>query len=143
MKKIALALIGILIVTGCSSIPKPEGKPVVRELVTTGYCKCGRCCNWTHTFFLRRTVYKHGPNKGKRKKVGKTASGAMAKKGTIAADPRHYPFGTIMYIPGYGYGEVQDTGGAIKGQHIDLFFKDHEDALEWGKRNKQVKVWLP
>ena len=44
----------------------------------------------------------------------KIASGKMAKVGTIAADTSVYPFGTIMYIPGYGYGEVQDVGGAIK-----------------------------
>lgn len=129
--------------TGCATTPKPEGKPVVRELLTTGYCKCGRCCNWEHTLFLRRTVYKKGPNKGDRKKVRQTASGKMAKVGTIAADTSVYPFGTIMYIPGYGYGEVQDRGGAIKGQHIDLFFKEHEHALKWGRQHKEVKVWLP
>lgn len=143
MKKLTLALICILVITGCSSTPKPKGPPVVRELLTTGYCKCGECCNWKHTFFLRRTVYKSGPNKGERKKVRKTASGAMAEVGTIAADTSIYPFGTIMYIPDYGYGEVQDTGGAIKGQHIDLFFKKHKQALKWGKQHKRVKVWFP
>ena len=143
MKNVAFALILLFIITGCASNPKPDGPPVVRELLTTGYCKCGRCCNWEHTLFLRRTVYKDGPNKGRRKKVRQTASGKMAKVGTIAADTSVYPFGTIMYIPGYGYGEVQDIGGAIKGDHIDLFFKKHETAIKWGKQRKQVQIWFP
>lgn len=144
MKIIPLvALCALILLPGCASTPKTSGPPVVRELLTTGYCKCGICCNWTHTTFLRRTVIKKGPNEGERKKVRKTASGKMAKKGTIAADPSVYPFGTVMYIPGYGYGTVQDVGGAIKGQHIDLFFKSHETATKWGKQQKQVQVWFP
>lgn len=143
MKTLLPLLISLLVFSGCASNPKPKGTPVTRDILTTGYCKCGKCCNWTHTFFLRRTVYKTGPNKGDKKKVRQTASGKMAKVGTIAADPKVYPFGTIMYIPDYGYGEVQDVGGAIKGDHIDLFFKKHETALKWGKRRKQVKIWFP
>ena len=48
-----------------------------------------------------------------------------------------------MYIPGYGYGQVEDTGGAIKGQHIDLYRPNHWYARHWGVRSKKVKVWLP
>lgn len=140
----AILICAALVLPGCASKPKTSGPPVVRELLTTGYCKCGQCCNWTHTFFLRRTVIKSGPNKGDRKKVRKTASGKMAKKNhTIAADTSKYPFGTVMYIPGYGYGVVEDVGGAIKGDHIDLFFGSHEAALKWGKRRKQVQIWFP
>src|SRR5690606_16169332 len=49
---------------------------------------------------------------------GITFSGVKVKKGilsTIAADPKVFPLGTILYIPGYGYGIVADTGSAIKG----------------------------
>ena len=49
-----------------------------------------------------------------------------AGKGTIAADPKRYRMGTTMHIKGYG--TVQDVGGAIKGAHIDLFFKSHKEA---------------
>jgi len=79
---------------------------------------------------------------GREKEVGLTASGARARYGTIAADTRQYPFGTVMYIPGYGYGRVEDRGGAIKGEHVDLFFSSHGAALKWGKRLRDVKVWL-
>lgn len=81
--------------------------------------------------------------KGERKKVGQTASGEMAKPGTIAADTSLYPFGTLMYVPGYGYGNVQDRGGAIKGEKIDLYFKKHKQALQWGRVQKEVQIWLP
>jgi 3D (Asp-Asp-Asp) domain-containing protein len=67
----------------------------------------------------------------------------MAKHGTIAADTSLYPFGTLMFVPGYGYGVVQDRGGSIKGDKIDLFFKRHKQALEWGRVQKDVYIWLP
>lgn len=142
MKNFAAILVLALLFAGCASNPKPKGSPIVRDMLATGYCKCGRCTNWKHTMFLRRTVVKEGANEGRHKDVGQTASGKKAKVGTIAADTSKYPFGTVMYIPGYGYGTVQDRGGAIKGEHIDLFFKNHKAALKWGKQQKQVQVWM-
>jgi 3D (Asp-Asp-Asp) domain-containing protein len=48
-----------------------------------------------------------------------------------------------MYVPGYGYGVVQDTGGAVKGAHIDLYRPNHAFARLWGVKTKKVKIWLP
>jgi 3D (Asp-Asp-Asp) domain-containing protein len=48
-----------------------------------------------------------------------------------------------MFIPGYGYGRVEDTGGAIKAGRIDLYFRSHQEALNWGRRQKDVQVWYP
>jgi 3D domain len=68
----------------------------------------------------------------------------MPKDGTIAADTRFYPFGTRMYVPGYGWGRVEDRGGAIKGKdRIDLFFESHQDALYWGRRKVPVQIYYP
>lgn len=68
----------------------------------------------------------------------------LPQQGTIAADTKHYPFGTRMYIPGYGWGVVEDKGGAIKGpDRIDLFFDSHEDAIRWGKRKVHVEIVKP
>ena len=67
----------------------------------------------------------------------------MVRPGTIAADTSIYPYGTVMHIPGYGYGRVEDTGGAVKGQHIDLYRPNHWFARRWGVQKKKVKVWLP
>ena len=86
-------------------------------------------------------VFTSGPNKGKKKEVGMTASGVMAQRGTLAADTRHFPMGTVMFIPGYGWGKVEDRGGAIKGNKLDLFFDSHEEALEWGRQQVDVRVW--
>jgi len=65
----------------------------------------------------------------------------LPKDGTIAADTKYYPFGTRMYIPGYGWGVVEDRGGAIKGKdRIDLYFDSHEAALKWGRRKLPVTI---
>ena len=112
-----------------------------QELLVTGYCNCGKCCGWRKKWFLfGEPVYSYGKMKGAPKKVGVTASGAVAAKGTIAADPAVYPFGTRIGIPGYGAGIVQDIGGSIKGAHIDIWFPSHEEALAWGARKLKVKV---
>ncbi len=128
---------------GCYSIKTLSMRKEVVVLETTAYCSCQKCCNWKRKYgcFLFPPVFTTGPNKGKRKKIGITADGQKAKKGTIAADIRHYPFNTIMYVPSYGWGEVHDTGGAIKGQHIDLFFSSHKKALRWGRKKLKVKVY--
>ena len=47
-----------------------------------------------------------------------------------------------MYVPGYGWGTVQDRGGAIKGDKLDLYFKSHKKALEWGRKDMMVTVYL-
>ena len=64
--------------------------------------------------------------------------------GTIAADTKYYPFGTRMYVPGYGWGVVEDRGGGIKGpKRIDLYFNSHSDALKWGRRKVHVQIEYP
>jgi 3D (Asp-Asp-Asp) domain-containing protein len=128
---------------GCVTMQLSERRPDARRaLVATGYCKCGTCCSWRRNWLLR-PVYSSGPQKGKPKRVGITASGARAQPGTIAADPARYPFGTIMRIEGYGYGRVEDTGAAIRGERIDLYFHSHAEAEEWGRRSVNAKVWFP
>ena len=65
----------------------------------------------------------------------------IQEDGTIAADTKYYPFGTRMYIPGWGWGVVADRGSAIKGpERIDLYFESHVDALIWGRRRLQVEI---
>lgn len=110
-------------------------------MVITGYCSCGKCCGW-HRNWLLRPVYSSGPNKGKTKTIGVTANGSKARYGTIAADTSRYPFGTIMYIEGYGYGKVADRGGAIKGDRLDLYFPSHRKATQWGRKTQVVNVWF-
>lgn len=141
----AIVLMG-LIFEGRFYVPKrirpPKGiQPRIVEMKTTSYCHCRRCCSYK--WFLFIPYQKTGPFSFRLKHIGVTSSGAMARPGTLAADTSIYPYGTIMYIPGYGYGRVEDTGGAIKGQHIDLYRPNHGFARLWGVRSKKVKVWLP
>lgn len=68
----------------------------------------------------------------------------LPQEGTIAADTKYYPFGTRMNVPGYGWGVVEDRGGAIKGpDRIDLFFDSHSDALVWGRKKVRVVIEYP
>jgi Uncharacterized protein conserved in bacteria len=75
---------------------------------------------------------------------GITYSGVRARRGiisTIAADLSIFPLGTLLYIPGYGYGVVADIGSAVKGNVIDLYFQTKEDVYkQWGKRTVEVIV---
>lgn len=60
---------------------------------------------------------------------------------TVAADLEVFPIGTILFIPGYGYGVVADKGGAIKGNKVDLYYDTVEDVYEkWGKKKIEVFV---
>ncbi len=137
---ITLAALVLALCNGCATVRPPGGvRPVDRTLETTGYCKCKKCCGWKRTWYGRAV----DKATGKPKKVGVTASGLRAKPGrTIAADTRRYPLGTIMYIPGYGYGRVEDRGSAITQDKIDLYFKSHKKALEWGRQKKTVRIWI-
>ncbi|SFA88964.1 3D (Asp-Asp-Asp) domain-containing protein [Cohnella sp. OV330] len=75
---------------------------------------------------------------------GVTYSGVKVRRSkvsTIAADTRVFPLGTLLYIPGYGYGCVADTGSRIKGRRIDLYFPSTRQVFkEWGKKQVEVKV---
>jgi len=124
--------------------PPPDARCITVPMLLTGYCNCGKCCSWHRTWLgLGSPVIDAGPHRGDPKKVGYTSNGTEARHGTIAADTSRYPYGTIVEIPGYGMGRVDDTGSAIKGDHMDLWFPDHEQAMRWGKQQKTVRVWIP
>ncbi|MBA4397919.1 MAG: hypothetical protein C0394_11145 [Syntrophus sp. (in: bacteria)] len=136
----------ILLALGCSTLPRDKGKnEITRKMLVTAYDPGQKSTGWKYKYgcCLLPPVYAYGPQEGKRKKVGVTSSGAKAKKGAIAADIRRYPYGTKMYVPGYGWGEVQDVGSAIKGDHIDIFFPDIDDAKAWGRKYLNIRIIKP
>lgn len=99
----------------------PQEAAQTREGVftITAYCPCEKCCG----------AYANGY----------TATGEKATQGvTIAADPDVLPMGTEIELDGHTY-TVQDTGGAIAGNRLDLYFDSHEDALRWGVQEKIVR----
>lgn len=91
---------------------------------------------------MKSTAYTAGPEStGKRPGqpgYGITASGMKARKGVVAVDRSLIPFGTKLYIEGYGMAIAADTGGAIKGNKIDVFMNSYNDAINWGVRNVNV-----
>lgn len=70
----------------------------------------------------------------------RTATGKNPEVGMVAVDPSVIPLGTRMYIEGYGYAVAADTGGAIKGNTLDIFMETREQCLSWGRRT--VKVYI-
>lgn len=70
-----------------------------------------------------------------------TASGARVHVGTMACPPE-YPFGTKIEIDGMGTYVCEDRGGAIKGNHFDMWFESRGEALQWGKRVVEARIIL-
>ncbi|TYR72925.1 DUF348 domain-containing protein [Rossellomorea vietnamensis] len=58
----------------------------------------------------------------------------------IAVDPSIIPLGTKVYVDGYGYAVAADTGGAIKGNKIDVFFPSKSEAYRWGRKQVKIKI---
>ncbi len=115
----------------------PEAKPAVQgaaeneyieqrteigEFKITAYCPCEICNGrWT----------------GQPAKNGEEMEAGL----TIAVDPDVIPLGSYVYIEGVGVRKAQDTGSAIRGDKIDLFFSTHGETQEWGVRYLKV-YWL-
>jgi len=69
-----------------------------------------------------------------------TASGMKSGHGVVAVDPKVIPLGSKLYVEGYGYAIAGDTGGAIKGNRIDVFFYSSDEMARWGRRWARVFV---
>ena len=89
------------------------------KFTATAYCGCAKCCG---------------------KSTGKTASGTTATAGRTVAMSSSYSFGTKIEIQGMGTYIVEDRGGAIKGNRIDIFFSNHQKALDFGRKTVYLKV---
>ena len=113
-----------------TSESEPETELVsLGEFRITAYCHCEQCCgNWAKN----RPVDEDGSIQVF------TASGDLAVEGvTIAADTSILPFGTEVIIDDVRY-IVHDRGRAIKDNRIDVYFENHQDALEFGVQYKEV-----
>lgn len=85
----------------------------------TAYCGCASCCGSAG---------------------GHTASGTTPTSGrTIATDPSVIPLGSKVMIDGHIY-TAEDTGGAIGGKRVDIFFSSHSEALQFGRRSVEVSI---
>lgn len=119
-------------VRGWVSLPRPVGEPPPGhrwvEVLTTAYCPCAKCCGADAD--------------------GMTSIGRPVDRFPygIAAAPKLVPYRTWLSIPGYGEFMVDDTGGAMRQSaergivHLDLRFKTHERALQWGRRPMWIAI---
>ena len=69
-----------------------------------------------------------------------TSVGLRSGYGIVAVDPQVIPYYTPLYIDGYGYAVAGDTGGAIRGKRIDVFFYTYQETATFGRR--PIKVWV-
>ena len=100
--------------------------PTVVSLNTSAYCACMKCCGKTNAI---------------------TSSGAPAKEWYTVAAGKGYPIGTVIYIPALadkpngGWFVVEDRGGAISNNKIDIFMGTHSSALIFGRRNLECHIY--
>lgn len=100
--------------------------PKVVNLNTSAYCACMTCCGKTN---------------------GITSSGAPAKEWCTVAAGKGYPIGTVIYIPALadkpngGWFVVEDRGGAISNNKIDIYMGSHSLALIFGRRNLECHIY--
>jgi len=119
--------------------PQPEAEPepgpelrLIGTFTATAYCPCVKCCGvWS----------KDHPSRGE-DYVQRTASGTIPEQGrTIAADWDILSPGSQVLINGESY-TVEDTGSAVKGNRIDIYFDSHEAAREWGRKEVEVYEYV-
>ncbi|MET3617611.1 uncharacterized protein YabE (DUF348 family) [Peptoniphilus olsenii] len=126
-----------------SEVLKTEiSKEPVKEVIEVGTKKAPQTPNGQKVkkvIVMQATAY--DPTAG-----SMTASGTRARVGAVAVDPRVIPLGSKLYIESmdgfasYGYATAEDTGGAIKGNRIDLFYSTNAQANRFGRRNVKVYV---
>lgn len=108
--------------TSRSALPRTSGTTTAQidgeTYKITAYCSCSKCCGKT---------------------TGRTASGTQATAGRTVAAPAKFAFGTKLNIGGHIY-TVEDRGGAISGNRIDIYVSSHSEALQWGVKYLPVSV---
>lgn len=118
--------------TGERSQPSTENLGNSKYLGTfncTAYCSCAACCG---QYSYNRPLNENG------NEIVIGASGQVLTPGySIAVDPYVIPYGTIVVIDGKEY-IAQDCGGAVRGNCIDFYFASHEEALNFGRQQKEV-----
>lgn len=133
-----------IVVASRASTPKTKAAPAPKTSGSKGDLQ------YSNVITMSATAYdlsyaSCGKNPGDRG-YGITASGTKARPGAVAVDPRVIPLGTRLYIESldgwgdYGFATAEDTGGAIKGNKIDLFYHSSRDVANFGRRN--VKVYI-
>ena len=113
---------------------------IVVAMGPAGYTKAGRSSAYVAKKVLTMSSSAYIANEGASNPTSNTATGRRCEFGIVAVDPRVIPLHSLMYIEGYGFGIAADTGGAIKGNKIDLCMDTRSQMNNWGRRKVQVHV---
>ena len=77
------------------------------------------------------------------REAGTNAHGSTGQRvhyGTCAVDPSVIPYGTRLYIEGYGIAVANDCGGAVHGHIVDLYMRSTAECIRWGRQNRKAYV---
>ena len=110
---------------------KTISKPVT-EVIAEGTAVSYNGVKYSRVIRVVATGYTHTGHR--------TATGTRPHRGTMAVDRRVVAMGSYGYVPGYGEVHAEDTGGAIKGNRIDLFFNTRGEAVRWGRRTVDLYI---
>lgn len=121
----------VVIIEPQTKVVKQGKKNIIKDSAT------GKTYEYTKALTLEATAYTDVDGD---KWAGITATGRPTFVGMVAVDPKVIPLDTILYVEGYGIAIAGDTGGAIKGHDIDLFFNTRSEAREFGRRDKRVYI---
>ena len=125
-------IINSTVSTTNGTIVEPEPPIEWLEFRATAYCPCEKCCGKWAT--LRPTDENGQP-------IVYGATGIILQSGVnVAADTSIYPMGTVLEIQDFGEFIVQDRGGSIKGNRIDIYFDNHDEAIDFGVQTVKVRV---
>lgn len=113
-------------------IVTPPTNQVISRGAQTSVSRGGETINFKRAYVMRATAYCI-PG-------GRTKTGAAVRWGIIAVDPSVISLGENVYVEGYGNARALDTGGAIRGNRIDLYMNSEAAALSYGVRNVMVYV---
>ncbi len=106
------------------SVPTPDKKPVITDPGVDAD-------QVASTMTMSVTAYTHTGNN--------TSTGSAPGYGTVAVNPSVIPYGTKLYIPGYGYGIASDTGG-FSPNTIDVFFDTYQECINWGRKTLTIYI---
>lgn len=121
-----------IVAVGTKAQPQPQ--PVVSRSKSSSSSSGGRVITVTSTAYTANCAGCSGI----------TATGFNLKANpnakVIAVDPNVIPLGSKVYVEGYGYAIASDTGGAIKGNKIDVFFSSQSRAESWGRKSVTIRI---
>ncbi len=118
-------------IIGTEVMVQPQNKVLAMGSITA-VSRGGDRMNFREAKFMQATAYTYTGYR--------TATGVNPAVGLVAVDPSVIPLGTRLYIEGYGYARAADTGGAVKGDKVDLFMEEYSQCVHWGRR--VVKVYM-